>query len=89
MNMAKITISQFRKELFQFVDSAAQGDLVEFIHKGMRFQLTLPDGLPVDKLKRITPLAAGVLVGSPAELVDAHRQMSNELVENWEANWDK
>ena len=84
----RLTITQFRKDLFQFVDSAANGDVVEFLHKGIRFQLMLPDAKPVDKLDRVTRLAADILIGSPAELVDAHRAMSHELIENWEANWN-
>ncbi len=85
--MSSVTISQFRKELFRFVESAANGETVEFTHKGMRFRLTLPDGLPVDKLDRVTPLASSVIVGNPAEFIEANRKISEDLVEDWDASW--
>ena len=83
------TISKFRQDLFTYVDSAAQGEVVEFTHKGTRFQLIRPDNPPVDKLKRITPLSMDILSSSPSELVKAHKKMSQEITRDWEAGWDK
>ena len=87
--MATVTISQFRKDLFTLVDSAADGETVEFIHKGIRFRLILPDSPAPSKLDRITPLAKDIMVGSPAEFAAAHSQMSQEIIEDWEKSWDK
>ena len=87
--MAQVTISQFRKELFHFVESAAKGEPIEFTHKGVRFQLIRPDAPPVDKLSRVTPLASPVLTGTPAELDGASREMSKEILKDWEAGWAK
>ena len=87
--MPTVTISQFRKDLFRLVDSAASGEVVEFLHKGMRFRLTRPDSPPVDKLDRVAPLATSVIVGDPSEFADAHEKMTQEVVDNWEAKWNK
>ena len=87
--MATVTISQFRKDLFRLVESAANGDLVEFTYKGVLIQLIRPDAPAVDKLSRITPLASPVLVGSPAELDKASREMSEGILKEWETSWDK
>jgi hypothetical protein len=86
--MPSVTISQFRKDLFTLVESAASGEAVEFIHKGMRFRLIRPDQPPVDKLSRITPLAVDIVVGSPSEFEGAHRKMSEKIMKDWETGWN-
>ena len=82
-----VTISQFRKEVFTFVENAAKGEVVEFVHKGIRFRL-VPDLPRVDKLSRITPFETNIAVGTPEEFADAHRKMTEEIHENWEKQWD-
>ena len=81
------TISKFRKELFTMVESAAKGEVVTFVHKGVRFRL-VPDLPPVDKLSRITPFETNIAIGTPEEFAEAHRKMTEEIVEDWEKKWD-
>jgi len=66
--MAPVTISQFRKNLFQLVESAATGEQVEFVHRGIRFRLVMPDHPPGNKLSRITPLATDLIMRTAEEL---------------------
>ena len=87
--MGSLPISKFRKDLFTHVESAAKGETVEFLHKGIRFHLVQPDGPATDKLSRINPLTADVLIGTSSELVAGHRKMSEEVVGDWEAGWSK
>ena len=86
--MAGVTISKFRKDLFTYVEAVGEGELVEFTHKGIRFRLIRPDVPPVDKLSRITPLAADAIVGTPEEFAAAHEQMSRDVMSDWEASWN-
>ena len=86
--MSTVTITQFRKDLFTLVDSAAHGEVVEFMHKGFRFRLLSLDAPMPNKLSRITPLARDILVGTPGEVEAAHDQMSQEIVSDWEKSWN-
>jgi hypothetical protein len=87
--MARLTISQFRKNLFQLVESAAKGEQVEFVHRGTRFRLVMPDQPPGNKLSRITPLATDLIVGTAEEFEEAHAKMTEEIGRDWEEGWQK
>ncbi len=78
-----MTISQFRKNLFQLVERAGKGQAVQFAYKGVRYCL-VPETAPMDKLDRITPLAADLFDGTPEELLEASRKMSEEIMADWE-----
>ena len=40
----------------------------------------------MDKLDRVARLATSIIVGDPSQFADAHDKMTQEVVDNWEAN---
>ena len=51
--------------------------------------MTQPDSTQADKLDRVTPLAMSIVGGEPCDFADAHQKMTQEVVESWEAKWNK
>jgi hypothetical protein len=76
-----VTITRFRQDLFRLADDAMRGQRVEFVHKGVVFQV-VPEGIQGNKLDR--------LVGQPtlAPNVDLE-QASKDLAAEMEAEWLK
>jgi prevent-host-death family protein len=79
----KVTISEFRKNLFQLVDNALSGDLVEVTHKGKTIRL-VPE-VQGSKLNRLTPIE----VFNPAFSEQDHQKASRELFAEMEREWEK
>lgn len=79
----KVPISEFRKKLFQHVDRALNGDLVEVIHKGKTIRL-VPD-VQGSKLDRLTP----VQIFNPAFSKKDHQKASSELLAEMQQEWEK
>lgn len=77
------SISKARQNLFSLVEQAANGERVEFVHKGQVFQI-----VPVDrpsKLARLKPPAEPLPHGQTIEdLEEARKEMRNEITRNWE-----
>ena len=81
----KVSITQFRRNLFALVDQAMNGGDVWVKHKGRRFRIA-PDGEPpVDRLSRITPLE--VINPDGPDLDDPAWKEEMRLA--WESDWDK
>ncbi|MGA2536201.1 MAG: hypothetical protein ABSF53_09310, partial [Terracidiphilus sp.] len=51
----EVPITQFRRDIFSIVNKALEGDEVWVTHKGRRFKI-VPEGPPVSRLSRITPM---------------------------------
>ncbi len=79
----KVPISEFRKHLFQHVDKALNGDVVEVIHKGKTIRL-VPD-VQGSKLDRLTP----VQIFNPAFSEEDHQKASRELFAEMQREWEK
>ena len=77
----QVTITRFRQNLFRLAEDAISGKPVQFVYKGVVFQL-VPEGTKTKKLDR--------LVGQPtlAPEVDLE-QASKELAAEMEAAWLK
>jgi len=75
----KVTITRFRQDLFRLADEALAGKPVQFVHKGVVFQV-VPQTARTSKLDR--------LVGQPTinHDVDAE-QASKKLAAEMEAAW--
>ena len=80
----EVTITQFRRNLFELVDSASSGTDVWFIHKGKRFRI-VPEEKPPSRFSRITPME----VFNPDFTEEDELRMKREMQEAWERNWDK
>jgi hypothetical protein len=81
-----ITITEFQRDLFSLVESAVQGEVVEFVHNGLRFRLVLES--------ETTEPARQTLVQKPAatkadiaDMMDATQQMSEEVKAALRRKW--
>jgi antitoxin (DNA-binding transcriptional repressor) of toxin-antitoxin stability system len=79
----KVTTTEFRKDIFQLIERALNGELVEVSHKGRTIRL-VPEPSP-SKLSRLRNM--NVLVGTPDELDEALNKRSSEAQANWEKKW--
>ena len=78
----EVSITQFRRDLFALVNKAMEGGEVWVSHKGQRFRIA-PDGKPVSRLSRITPLE--VINPEATELGDS--ELREEMARAWEKDW--
>ena len=78
-----VPITQFRRNLFSFIETALDGKEVWVRHKGRRLKL-VPEDQPTDKLSRITPLE---IIASGVDLEDDSWKVS--MSEAWERKWDR
>jgi len=72
----KVTITQFRQDLFKLVNQALEGERLEFVYKGTGFRV-VPEKR-VSKVSRLTP--------EPIEMPEIDwEQASKELLTEMEA----
>ena len=80
----KVSSTEFRKNLFQLVERAIQGELVEILHKGRVIRL-VPDE-KASKLSRL--IAHDTINGSFEDLERGQQELDNEMRTSFEAKWD-
>mgnify|MGYP005849202325 CR=1 FL=1 len=68
-----VTISQFRKDLFKLAGEALEGKTVEFVHKGVVFQI-----VPERRISKLDRLVGRAVISDEA-LEQADRQMKAEI----------
>lgn len=78
----EVSITQFRREIFDLVNQAMSGREVWVRHRGRRFKIA-PDDQPGSRLSRITPLE--LINPESPELND--RSLHEEMVRAWEKDW--
>ena len=71
----KVTSTEFRKNLFQIVERALQGELVDVDHKGCLVRLVRVD--KPSKMSRLVP--RDTINGTPEDLDRGQRQLDAEL----------
>ncbi len=79
----EVPITQFRREIFSLANNALEGQEVWFTHKGRRLKI-VPEGKPVDKLSRITPMD---IIADGVNLND--NSWKEKTMREWERNWDR
>ena len=80
----KVTSTEFRKNLFQIVERALQGEFIEVAHKGRIVRL-----VPGDKPSKMSRLIQrDTIQGSPEDLDHGQRQLDAEMRTSWEEKWD-
>lgn len=79
-----VTSTEFRKNLFQIVDRALQGEFVEVSHKGRLVQL-VPREQPGSKLQRL--VKRDTVVGTLSDLDRAQKQLDAEMRKSWGTKW--
>jgi len=76
-----VTISRFRRDLFNLVEAAARGEEITFIHKGIHFKVT-PE-VETDRLSRLTPMQVVNPNTPDLDGTDLIREMQTA----WEKDW--
>jgi antitoxin (DNA-binding transcriptional repressor) of toxin-antitoxin stability system len=79
----QVTSTEFRKNLFQIVDRALQGELIEVAHKGRLVRL-VPGEVPT-KMARLIP--RDTVCGTMADLDQAQAELDAEMRTAWEEKW--
>jgi hypothetical protein len=80
----EVPITQFRKDIFSLFNQALEGGEVWVRHKGRRLKI-VPEGKPVDRLSRITPME--VMVDPNFDMNDP--AFKAEWLAGMEAEWEK
>jgi antitoxin (DNA-binding transcriptional repressor) of toxin-antitoxin stability system len=84
----EVPITQFRKRIFSLMNQALEGQEVWVTHKGRRLRI-VPEGKPVSRLSRITPMEVLVdpnfSMDDPAFKAEWLAMMEKE----WESDWDR
>jgi antitoxin (DNA-binding transcriptional repressor) of toxin-antitoxin stability system len=78
----KVTITEFRKELFKLVERAIAGETVEFVHRDHTIRLVIPEGR-TSRLARLTPRQ----ITNPDAPEDAERMLQTEMWKEIEMDW--
>lgn len=79
----EVSITQFRRELFDLVNQAMEGVEVSVVYKGQRLKIVpeMPSG---SKLDRITPLQVMRPGVKSLEDPELKEEMERKLEEDWE-----
>jgi len=81
--VVKVTSTEFRKNLFQIVERALQGEFVEVAHKGRLVRL-----VPADKPSKMSRLIQRDTVPGTFEDLDrGQEQLDAEMRTAWEEKW--
>jgi prevent-host-death family protein len=79
----KVSSTEFRKNLFQLVDRALQGEFVEVAHKGRLIRL-----VPADQPSKLTRLIPrDTICGTLDDLDAAQKQLDSEMHQAWGEKW--
>lgn len=78
----EVSITQFRRQIFDLVSKAMEGGEVWVSYKGRRFRVA-PDEKPKSRLSRITPLQ----VINPKSKARDEDVLREEMVRAWEKDW--
>jgi antitoxin (DNA-binding transcriptional repressor) of toxin-antitoxin stability system len=78
-----VTATDFRKNLFQLVERALNGELIEIVHKNRTIRLAPTE--PKSKLSRL--VERDTLNCTPGEFDKAIRAQDDESRRQWEQKW--
>ena len=78
-----VTATDFRKNLFQLVERALNGELIEIVHKNRKIRLTPTE--PISKLSRL--VRRDTLNCTPEEFDRRLRAQDDEILREWEQKW--
>jgi prevent-host-death family protein len=82
--LMEVTITQFRRDLFQLVDRAMEGEPLTVTHRGVRIRI-VPEQAARPGLDALTPL----------QLVNPHGPdledsgWKEEMIREWESDWSE
>jgi len=82
----RVTITEFRKNLFKLVERVIAGESVEFVHLGTTIRLIIPEARP-SKLERLTPRQISNPKMTEEDQREAERKLQaeiqSELLKDW------
>lgn len=78
-----VTATDFRKHLFQLVERALNGELIEIVHKNRTIRLAPTE--PKSKIARL--VRRDTLNCTPDEFSQAVRSQDDEMRCEWEQKW--
>jgi hypothetical protein len=81
-----MTVTNFRKDLFTFVEKAIEGETVEFEHKGVKLRLVASTG--GSKLARAVRRDDFYVV-DPNSIVESDPQLMAEFEAEWKAEYEE
>jgi hypothetical protein len=81
-----VSITEFRRNIFDLVNQALDGKEVWVLHKGRRFKV-VPEIQPGSRLSRITPLAVVRPANQAASTKRSDRSLQQEMMRAWERDW--
>ena len=77
------SVTEFRKNLFQILDKAFQGEPIEILYHGQKLRL-VPEKVP-SKFSRLVP--KDILRVPSDQLETAIREMKEEALAEWDKEW--
>lgn len=82
----EVSITQFRREMFDLVNRAFNGTEVWVRHNGNRFRIA-PEGHSPSRLAHITPME--ILNPDAPDLNDQQlkNELKSEMEKSWESDW--
>ncbi len=78
-----ISATEFRKNLFQLVERALNGELIEIVHKNRAIRLAPTQ--PISKLSRL--VQRDTLNCTPEKFDETVRAQDDEMRRHWEQKW--
>ena len=80
----RVPITKFRQQLFRLVERAMEGERLEFIHKGVVFQV-----VPERRPSKLAKLTGQPVVAPGGDLARASRDLLREMEAEWEKDWSE
>jgi hypothetical protein len=78
------TITQFRKDLFQYADQALKGASVEFVYRGVVFKV-----MPEKKQSKLEKLTGQPVLAPDVDLEQASKELLAEMEAEWMSDWSE
>jgi antitoxin (DNA-binding transcriptional repressor) of toxin-antitoxin stability system len=82
----KVTITEFRNNLFKLVERVIAGETVEFVHQGTTVRLVIPERQK-SKLDRLTPRQITNPNMTESEQRAAEAKLREEMFAEMEKDW--
>jgi len=75
-------VTQFRKELFQLADQALKGEQVQFLYRGVVFNV-----MPEAKKSKLDKLVGQPVLAPGVDLDQARTELRAEMEQAWKEDW--
>lgn len=81
--VVQVTITKFRQDLFHLADEAMNGRPVQFVYKGVVFQV-VPEGT---QGKKLDGLVGQATLAPDIDLEQAGKELAAEMEAEWVKDW--